>query len=183
MERMLSSGFYSKGVSTGADVLARARRDRALVATMRKELSHRRFLLEWARQHGVSCPAEFRMDFARQCEEARRPRDRGAWLASNGLTPAAYESLLAERALTGWLATKGPSHFGLDRSFVLEWARQSGVASPNGRGRRAAKHLEAWIVARGPNHFGLDWSFFTDLLRELQMTGRAAEILARRAAR
>ena len=166
-------GFFGpRGIARGDELLRRAKRDRRFVGRMRHELSRRRFLLECARQADLLCPRSEATDFARRWEDERRLLKRPALLRANGLMPSSYRRLLEERALIDWMERSGPERFGMKSSFILEWARRSGVHRPgDGAG------LEAWITARGPRHFGLDWSFGAALLEELQVTGRAAELL------
>jgi hypothetical protein len=38
--------------------------------------------------------------------------------------------------------------------------------------------VTSWMVERGPAYFGLNWSFEYALLRELQISGMAAQLLA-----
>jgi hypothetical protein len=167
------TGFFGQGgATTGEDLLRRARNDPRFVRRMRRELSRRRFLLECARQADLRCPPSEASDFVRRWEGERGMLERPARLAANGLTPLSYRRLLEERALIAWMERSGPERFGMKASFVLEWASRNGVRhSGNGPG------LEALIVARGPRHFGLDWNFKAALIEELQVTGRAAELL------
>ncbi len=41
----------------------------------------------------------------------------------------------------------------------------------------AQRELAEWIVKQGPNYFGIPWSFPVALCGELQITGKAAQIL------
>jgi len=180
--RLELSGFdNSNGVVTGEQVLNEAYKDSALVSTMRPILSKRCFLLSWARQNGLSCPKDVLTAFARRWTREHRIHDRSAWLQANGLTPRSYRRLLEERALIHWMTTQGPSHFGLKRSLVLEWARQNGVSLTPGCPDQSVEEtetaLEEWIVKQGPQYFGLDWSFGTALLGELQITSKVSELI------
>lgn len=186
-ERLLLTGFVnSHGVVTGKQVLDEVYKDSALVETMLPILSRHCFLLEWARQNEVFCPEEVLTTFTSQWEKEHPILDRKARLRANGLTQATCSVLLAERALIHWLTIQGENYFGLKGSFVLEWARQNGVSVTPGQLDRSLTQskeaLEEWIVKRGPHYFGLDWSFETALLRELQMTGKAAKLFEKLAA-
>lgn len=180
-ERLFLSGFIGSRIVTGREVLDRALKSRVLVNTMRTRLSRRRFVLEWARQNAVACPRKCRYVSVKEWERDCRVLDLAAWRGANGLTARACLALLAERALIHWITTKGPPYFGLARGFVLEWARQHGVDLPRDRLDRPSTKasLEAWIVKKGPDYFGLNWNFETALLQELQITGKAAEFVAK----
>jgi hypothetical protein len=186
--RLELSGFNTSDGAvavTGEEVLNEAYKDSALVETMWPILSRRYFLLEWARQNRVSCPKNFLTAFIRRWAREHRITDRTAWLHANGLTLGSCRMLLEERALIHWMTTQGPTHFGLKRSLVLEWARQNGVSLTqsclNHPGDQTAAALEEWIVRQGPYYFGLDWGFGTALLRELQITGKAGELIEKMA--
>ncbi|MBC7909920.1 MAG: hypothetical protein H7Y30_05440 [Pyrinomonadaceae bacterium] len=186
--RLLLSGFFGpRGVVTGEQVLNEAYKDSALMRPMRPLLSKRYFLSAWARQNGVTCPEEFLNSFIRQWAEEHPGFGEDAWLRANGLTPTSYEMLLAERALIQWLTIQSPAYFGREKSLILEWAEQNGISlEPNGRDRRVGRTeaaLEKWIVKRGASYFGFSWRFQAALLRELQLTGRAAELAEKAAAR
>ncbi|NIS83192.1 MAG: TfuA-related McrA-glycine thioamidation protein [Anaerolineales bacterium] len=85
------------------------------------------------------------------------------------------------------------------RSYVLAWLQQNGIVPPadvegplaNDGGVNSQENLDArvrvderldahevvtWAEKQGPLYFGLPWSFEVAWLRELQITGRAAEI-------
>ncbi len=102
------------------------------------ELSQRRFVLEWARQNGVSCPSGPLQAYREHWERTHPVSHRAATEQSDGLSVVEYNELLVERALVDW------------------------------------------ITAQGPNHFGLLWAFDDALLRELQISGRAAQLLENR---
>ena len=107
----------------------------AKLADMWLELSQRCFLLEWARQNGVSYPPDCLDCYIEQWEEAHGIVDCADWLQANGLNFKSYKALLAKRAQA------------------------------------------EWIVKQGPSYFGLVWNFEVSLLRELQITGRAAQLV------
>ena len=102
------------------------------------ELSHRRLLLQWARENGVSCPSGVLTAYREKWEREHPMEDRGEWLAVLDLNLATYRSWLDERATAGW------------------------------------------ITSQGPKYFGFWWAFEQALFRELQITGRAAQLVANR---
>jgi hypothetical protein len=150
-----------------------------------------RFLIHWLMAHadyfGVTCRSETTAD-------ARFPRkEPNRWDE-----PMSFAEL--EHADNDMLVK-------LSSGFLVDWARQNGVFCPvdalsdfvaqRGRGSTASEPgcqvdcaeldrysdlaeiaLTEWMVARGPAYFGLDWSFEYALLRELQMSGMAARLLA-----
>jgi len=65
------------------------------------------------------------------------------------------------------------------RCFILEWAKHNGIYPQNIDKTRAIaqRELAEWIVKQGPNYFGIPWSFPVALCGELQITGKAAQIL------
>lgn len=99
------------------------------------ELTHRRFLLEWAKHNGISCPAVLVQAYREEWERAHPVEDRSSWAGSVFLNLATYHNWLDERATADW------------------------------------------IMSQGPNHFGFWWSFEEELLKELQITGRAAQLV------
>jgi hypothetical protein len=126
-------------------------------------------------------------------------------LRANGLTPAAYDRLLAERALADWVARQSPAFFGLEddpdngpdeacpvaspqdgapavirseRLFTYAWARDNGIISPACASDAKRNDLIDRILQQGPSHFGLFWNEDLALLEELQMSGVAARLAA-----
>jgi hypothetical protein len=197
----------SPGVTTGDQVLREAQKDAALTSALWVRLSQRYFVLQWAKQTGVSCPSDYSQAFAEQWAQEHDMDDEGDWFRANGLLTGTHRRLLGERALEDWIVRQGPAAFGIQcglpqdrpeqraQCFVLAWAQQNGVSGPAGRpggaghGERAelephpAPHaLVEWVVQQGPVHFGMPWSFEVAMLRELQITGRAAEFADRVAA-
>lgn len=86
------------------------------------------------------------------------------------------------------------------RCFILEWATQNNIfpdrtlksylekkeqesISANSLNLNFDRFIlknrawEEWIVKHGPNYFGIPWSFPSALCRELQITGKAADLL------
>jgi hypothetical protein len=87
------------------------------------------FLVEWARQNGVSCPPDVLSDFVAQ-------RGRGSTASEPGCQADCAEldrsNDLAEIALTEWMVARGPAYFGLDWSFeyaLLRELQTSGMAA------------------------------------------------------
>ena len=111
--------------------------DQPMQADQWTRSSQRAFLVDWARQNGVCCPA----DVLEQNVMQREGTDRGVAV---------------------------PRHGRSDTQDLEEID-----ASP------ADEALTTWMVERGPFYFGLDWSFECTLLEELQISGMAAELLAR----
>jgi hypothetical protein len=256
LDRLRLTGFLGTAdIVTGETVLQLARKDPDLLASTRRDLSQRCFLLEWARQNTIRLEEEFLTQYIQRWEECHGIDADGAWLRANGLSGNFYNKLLRDRALTDWIVTKGPAHFHViwdfqralwredrlrrsvagddrwvpagtmvkaplrvgdeneaadqiwvelsSRGFLLDWARQNGVSCPPSAlqayreewGRPRAEYRETsaaegcafieeralvdWMTSQGPNHFGILWAFEDALLRELQITGRAAELLQR----
>jgi Uncharacterized conserved protein len=179
-EELLLTGFAGPSVKVGAQILAKARENAALTKAMRTTLSRRHFLLEWARQNKVRCPESFRCCFVRKWKEEDPARGGMRWLRANGLTRAGLWPLLEERALADWISKKGPAYFGLDRSFISEWAKQNGVSPSRicSVGRSTASPLDEHIIERDPAGFGLHWNFDKAFLEELQVSGKAAALAA-----
>ncbi|WP_066377817.1 TfuA-like protein [Anabaena sp. CA = ATCC 33047] len=84
------------------------------------------------------------------------------------------------------------------RRLIVEWAEQNGVVCPETelnsyleklpqlnnlidqeqhQAWLVEKAMEAWIVDKEPQYFGISWSFPQALFQELQITGKAAQIL------
>ncbi|MCC3433968.1 MAG: hypothetical protein EAZ39_13710 [Oscillatoriales cyanobacterium] len=86
------------------------------------------------------------------------------------------------------------------RYFILEWAKQNSISPGETLKSYLAKKeqesifanslnlnfyrlllkdiaFEEWIVKQSPNYFGIPWSFPSALCRELQITGKAADLL------
>jgi hypothetical protein len=201
--------FYSsQGTFDGAELLERAQADTVYVASMRTQLSARRFLREWAIQNQRSCPEDMlhkmRADFS---EKIPRLPD---WLRANGLTHASFTALLDDFLLINWLESQAQTIFNLNVAareeeeselaqtyFILDWARQNGVtalepfaepelhaadhATPATLRRRRESAFAKWIVAQAPPYFGIEWRFELDLLRWLQINGRAEEVYFQKA--
>lgn len=70
----------------------------------------------------------------------------------------------------------------LSRCLILEWAKCKGVYPQNIDKTSSIdpRELVDWIVKQGPNYFGIPWSFPIALFRELQITGKAAQIIENR---
>jgi hypothetical protein len=204
--RALLGGFPSPtGTLSGAEMLALARRNARLVTELRVRLARRFFVSEWAHQHHISCPPEALAAFGRRWASDHGVDRSGSWLRANGLTPAAYDRLLAERALVDWVARQGPTFFGLDdssenepeearlvahsqdeapalimteRHFTYAWGRDNGVVSDACLSGSEQDDLVDWMLEQGPSHFGLFWNEDLALLEELQIRGVAAGLVA-----
>jgi hypothetical protein len=252
LERSRLTGFITREKAvTGDEVLEAARKDQDLMASMRRKLTRRCFVLEWARRHDIRAEEDFLAEYIRQWDDRYNIDAAGNWLRANGLTRGCYTKLLNERALVDWIVANGPDYFHLDwdfegglrreyrlrriiaapeipgstnigtplpdpdqngasaqvrielsyRVFLLEWARENGVACPRRFLQRhredwerncfetgglsvderdaliEAAALDDWMTAAGPNHFGILWAFEDVLLKELQVTGRAAGLI------
>ncbi|MCF2147141.1 hypothetical protein IQ276_011920 [Desmonostoc muscorum LEGE 12446] len=88
------------------------------------ELSQRRFLLEWARQNGVSYPPDCLNSYVKQWEVAHGITDDANWLQATGLNLKSYRALLAERALAEWIVEQRPSYFGRVWNFKVALIRE-----------------------------------------------------------
>jgi hypothetical protein len=95
------------------------------------------FLVEWARQNGVSCPPNVLSDFLAQ-------RKRGSTASEPGCQADCAEldrsNDLVEIALTEWMVARGPAYFGLDWCFEYALMRElqmSGMAARLLTGARA----------------------------------------------
>jgi hypothetical protein len=122
-------------------------------------LAERAFLVAWARQQGVACPADA---IDRERERWRRERRPASladeeFLAASGLTAVRAEQLLVERALVRSVDNA--------RAAIAEWARAHGISAE-----------AEWIVAQGPAHFGLPFHAESALVEELRLTGEAFEV-------
>lgn len=166
---------------------------------LRTKLSKHYFLLQWAQQNRIVCPAEFLDAFIQQHQVEHGIDRQGHWLRANGLTASVYQSLISERALINWITRKSPAYFGLDwndqaenlvegsdlwlkseQYFLLEWAAQNGVTLPVPSAEPTDQSaLVDWLLEKSPAYFGLAWDFYTALLNELQITGRAQHLIKR----
>lgn len=196
-----------QGRISGDELLQHARMDERLVSTLRETLTRRCFLLEWARQNAITCPQAHLRAFTELWEREHGVDPQGNWLRANGLLQGTYHRLLAELALADWITQQGPASFisqpealaewddADDSCFILEWARQNGVSCPpdwlvayaqsrqetgqaGPAGAIADAALVAWIIEQGPEYFGIVWSLDVALVRELQITGIAAQMAA-----
>ena len=156
LDRVLMTRFYTaEGNFDGSELLDRVQSDTAYVELIRRQLSARRFILEWATQNGFSCPEEVQQKAQEHFAETRGIADIQAWLSANGLTYPAFITLLNEFTLVDWLASEAQTIFSLNRDdtcgdekkdgetplvekaervkayFILDWARQNGVTIPD----------------------------------------------------
>ncbi len=139
--RPLAACFGAETEVPGVEVLRRARTDEALTARLRRDAIVRFFVSELARSQQVRVPQD---EIKSACSRRILPDE--AWLAANGLTPAAYRRLLEKRARHGWLishlaeaASSGHAEApagiswcvaGRARALLLAWARAAGVVYP-----------------------------------------------------
>ena len=192
LDRILMTTFYGqKGSFDGRELLKRAQADGAGIVGVRRQLSTRRFMLEWATQNGVSCPHETLMRARETFAAERSIANLPAWLQANGLTFLAFTSLLDEYAFSDWLESEALRFFNPNESdvagtdetnggaapFILDWARKNGVAAPNELSEPTERVFVDWIIAKEPPYFGMDWRFELEFLRFLQITGRAGQLL------
>jgi hypothetical protein len=124
LARGLMAGFRSPtGDVRGERVLRQAMRDEELVTALRRPLAMRAFVLAWARQHQITCPASYQATFLEQWGVTHGLGDAAHHgLHANGLTSAVYQRLVAERALVAWVTTQDPCNFGLAWRFPGEVA-------------------------------------------------------------
>lgn len=136
--RPLSACFGAGREVSGPEILRRVRTDQDLTAGLRRNAIVRCYVSELARWRQVRIP-EDRIRSA--CRQLTLPDE--AWLAANGLTPAAYFRLLEKRARDCWLtshladtASSGNAETpmganqcvtGRERALLLAWARAAGV--------------------------------------------------------
>ncbi len=166
LDRLRLGGFVAgEAILTGEALLEEARKDPELIASMRRTLSERCFLLEWAAQNQISVPDAFVEDYVERWKDSNGIDEEDIWMRANGLTREFSRKLLAERALADWMTNEEPAS-----RFILEWAALNGISCASAD----------WITSKGPNHFGLLWAFEDALIREMQITGKAAQLLRNR---
>ncbi|TQV84270.1 hypothetical protein FKG94_06330 [Exilibacterium tricleocarpae] len=183
--RFMANGFNGlRDAATGAELLKKVYRviDKQSLESMIMLLRQRQYVGEWAVQNGQACPSDYLEDFNHKWNEKLSEQHGAEWMQKNGLTLSLYETLIAERASVEWILENGPCFFGIPRvtpadeadstvHFIEDWARQKGITSPD------AHPLSSWVLEMGPAYFGVGWSAPAALLTELQLTGRACEIL------
>jgi hypothetical protein len=94
-----------------------------------QEIVQRRFLVEWAAQNGVTCPAHC---LARVTRQWRQAAARGGHAASaNGKASNSpwLRNLLKERALVEWMIKRGPVFFGYDWEFEVALVHELQITS------------------------------------------------------
>jgi hypothetical protein len=171
-------------------------------------LACRAFLMAWARECDVTCPADVVARERAQWRTSRQPAfaSDAEFLAATGLTMVRANQLLAERALAAWLIEEPPSPQ-TGAPDARSW--RVGVESPlpDGRGAyilgssaalnhpsqlddRALAIVEdwarshgiaadpAWMIEQGPAHFGLAFHASSALVEELRLTGDALTLAA-----
>ncbi len=204
-DRASMTRFYgSQGTFDGAELLERAQANTAYVASIRAQLSARRFVREWAIQNQHSCPEDVLQKMRASFSESHSISDLPARLRANGLTHSSFLKLRDEYLLINWLETQAQEIFNLTASdcedeesewarkyFILDWARQNGVTAPSALvepdqaadqttsailQRRRQSAFAKWIVDQEPPFFGIEWRFELDLLRWLQINGQAGDV-------
>jgi hypothetical protein len=155
------------GAITGEELSSRAQGWAARLGPM---LARRAFLMAWARDRGVTCPADAVAHERALWRSSRRSTiaSDAEFLAAAGLTMGRADQLLAERALAAWVIADGFADTELARTddpalaIVADWARGHGIAGD-----------PAWMIAQGPAHFGLAFHEASALVEELRLTGDA----------
>jgi hypothetical protein len=174
LRRRVQLGGWSGDAFALHDTLAPAVRQRMIHA-----LVARWYLVHWAEQRDVHCPAEVREEFQRAFLERAGVSDLSGWLRSRALTALEFGDWIADAALADWLTRMGPRFFGLAAAteapserfdpavapFLRDWARHFGLRCPDGD----AATLD-WLVAEDPRHFGFNFSPQIEVGRELQMS-------------
>jgi hypothetical protein len=108
LDRVLQTGFEGPwGTLPGETLLTRAKCDSDLLASMRPILSARGFVLDLAKQEGISIADDLLDLHIEQWGKDREIDARPEWLRANGLTFRHYRRLLAERILVDRLAVEG----------------------------------------------------------------------------
>jgi hypothetical protein len=122
-DRLLLTGFHGlQRAVTGEELLIAAQKETPLKGYLWTILSKRYFILEWARQKGVTADHLSNIEPGRtKTEELPAFRDR--WLRANGLTPGAFKELRERRRFIRHLVAHAPQYFGGE-----EGAESSGLA-------------------------------------------------------
>ncbi len=101
-----------------------------------------------------------------------------------------WHDLSQRRLLLEWARTNGIScpqeYVDADRdrwktahgiSDLTDWLRSRDLTIESCRVGLAEQATANWLLERGPGYFGIEWSFKVALFRELQITGRVAQLL------
>lgn len=110
-------------------------------AEIQFELSQRRFIIEWAKQNGISCPPDRLGCYIQKLEQTHDIIALTERVETKSLSFASYRALVEECAFVDW------------------------------------------ILEQGPEYFGIPWNFDVALLKELQITGKAAQLIDKRQAK
>lgn len=230
----------------GKSLLAHIAQEPPFVEQYHSLLSKTFFVLQWAKQRGIDCPAPVYENYRQTWEAALNGAPASHWLRANGLTERELYVALEQRALLTWLMQQGPAYFGLALSsyaqltlailprlpykgeklrdqvqalwaeavetwYLTAWARENGINCPPSvielfrtswaarfgldqtapwlslleldqdlyHAAVAERALCEWLIEKGPHHFGYAfWSFEVALIKELQISGRAAALIA-----
>jgi len=149
--------------------------DQPRTASIVNHAARRYYLLEWARQAGVTAPADVVRGFEQDWTLRHGVTDRAAWLRANAITEGELALELTGRATADWLLARGPAAFGLDRPFLEAWAGLAGIEPPAEHATSDA--FRSWLVGKTPYYFGVD-QWFADVVfaRELQVSGEVAQL-------
>jgi hypothetical protein len=185
-------------------LLVLASQDQQATRNIVAQAQRRFYLLQWMQQGGVPLPAHARAAFyARWCQRYVHG-ELAAWLAANGLTQEEFAHEVAERAAEAWLLAQDPSLYGLPWReylagveaavrngelarqavaawcFVSDWAQRCGIDCPHDvlpQNLEKRQAVAQWLLEQSPVYFGYDqWSADIVFARELQVTGRIAEL-------
>jgi hypothetical protein len=203
-ERLRLTGFScGSEIVRGSDVLSQAEKASDLCARLVPVLLARAFVMDLARRKQLSLSDDLLQAFTARWEKALNVVPDTGWLRANGLTSLSYRRLLAEHFVVDWLVDQdaGRSDRPLKLEFatngemdklsavvsmprprlLADWAAEIGVSCPSDvvGDSPADLALMVWLIEKGPRHFGLDWCLESALLEELQITGLAAQLMAK----
>jgi hypothetical protein len=187
-EQAQHSTFHTAAGSVGgADMLQVVAASPSLATAHLPGIAERTFARAWGAGRGLTGvggllldPANhtsfqaWRAEYVARWQHERRIVPDEGWLRANGISAAIYRTALDERALADWLIVRFAK--GSGRRMVGLWASAQGVHAPDGVVDESA--LSEWVLAQGPGFFGLHWTPNLALLRELQITGAAAQLAA-----